>query len=218
MRMKQLLICAVLLTAAVCTTAQSVETARSYIYYQRYASAIEELKPMIDQNKNMPEAAYLLGEVYLKQQNQEAARDVLLKGTQYATVNNLSRKKEPLIFIGWAHYLLDKGETADARKQMEEILSLTKYKNTEILLAVANANIRSRNGWKRHKSGILRMQLYSQQWEMRTENWQMDRWPLPFISRLPCSILHGQTFIIKQALFIKHKKIQKPIQNNLKKQ
>jgi tetratricopeptide (TPR) repeat protein len=126
--------------------AQSIESARKHLYYQRYESAVRELQLMVDQGINMPEAAYWLGEVYLQQQKLEAAREVLLKGTQYATLKNISRKTEPFVFIGWAHYLLNKGEIADARKQMEEFLSLTKYKNPEVLLAVARAHIQSKNG------------------------------------------------------------------------
>lgn len=144
--MKLFFLSVVLLVVTTVAVSQSVETARTHIYYQRYESAVKELKQLIEQNSNMPEACYLLGEIYLQQQKSAAAREVLLKGTQYVTLKNISRKAEPFIFIGWAHYLLNKGEVADARKQMEELLTLTKYKNPEVLLAIARAHIQSKNG------------------------------------------------------------------------
>lgn len=151
--MKRILSAIALVGLVMSVSAQSLQSARKLLYYQRYASAIAELQLMVSQETEMPEAAYWLGEVYLQQQKPEAAREVLLKGTQYVTVKKISRKAEPLVFIGWAHYLLNKGEVADARKQMEELLSLTKYKNPEVLLAAAKAHIQSKNGdvaWALH--------------------------------------------------------------------
>jgi tetratricopeptide (TPR) repeat protein len=144
--MKQYMICIALTLLAAGAVAQSVETARTHMYYERYEMAVTELKALIQQQKDVINACYLLGKIYLNQQKPEAAREVFLKGTQYADANKISRKKEPLIFAGWAHYLLQKGETAEARRQMEELLQITKYKNTELMLAVAQAHIESKSG------------------------------------------------------------------------
>lgn len=146
MFMKRIISGIVLMTFVLNVNAQSIQSALKHLYYQRYESAVKELQLMVDAETNMPEAAYWLGEVYLQQQKPEAARDVLLRGTQYATLKKITRKAEPLVFIGWAHYMLSKGEVAAARKQMEELLSLTKYKNPEVLLAIAKVHIQSKDG------------------------------------------------------------------------
>lgn len=126
--------------------AQTLEEAKQHIYYQRYETAKNTLQSVIKKGANSPDVWYWLGEIYLKQKKLDSAREVFLNGTNYFLSNNLSKKSYPLVFIGWAHMLLDTGAVTDAKNQMEEILKLTKYKDPTALLAIAKANIQSKNG------------------------------------------------------------------------
>lgn len=125
---------------------QSLEEVKKNIYYERYEMAKEQLKQMVKSPSVSPDAWYWLGEIYLMQKKIDSAKVELLKGTtDYQTENN-SRKKYPLLYIGWAHMLLEKGATEEARQQMEDVLKEGKYKNSVALWAVAKANIDSKNG------------------------------------------------------------------------
>lgn len=125
--------------------AQSIKEAQSHIYYQRYETAKQALQSVINADKT-PEAYYLLGEIYLKEKNTEAAKDILQKGLDHVKASDISMKKAPLVHIGWAHLLLNEGKTVEARSLMEEVLKAGKYKDADALYAAGRANIDSRNG------------------------------------------------------------------------
>ncbi len=145
MKLKVLIIL-FLLSAPGFVNAQTLEDAKRHIYYQRYETAKNILQSVIQKRTATPDVWFWLGEIYLKERKLDSARKVFLDGTQYCLNNKLSKKQFPLIFIGWAHMLLDIGELADGRMQMEEVLKLSKFKDPAALLAVARANIESKNG------------------------------------------------------------------------
>ncbi|MBS4064675.1 MAG: tetratricopeptide repeat protein [Chitinophagaceae bacterium] len=146
--MKKVMLLVVALIAFINSNAQTAESAAAHIYYQRYASAVKELKSIIQQNKATPYVWYMLGEVYLSQGKIEAAEKVFNQGIEKAVAGNIPKKSAALLYVGQAHYLLLKGETDKARKLMEELLELTKYKNADVLIAVARANADCKNGDK----------------------------------------------------------------------
>lgn len=144
--MKKLLtLITILITLAFALQAQSIKEAKNDIYYQKFESAKTVLQSIINSD-HTPEAYYLLGEIYLKEKNNEAAKETLQKGLDYVATEGISQKKEPLVHIGWAHYLLNEGRSAEARALMEEVLSAGKYKNADALYAAGRANIDSKNG------------------------------------------------------------------------
>lgn len=127
--------------------AQSIDDARRNFYYQRYESAKEILQTILSHSPDAAdEAAYLLGEVYLKQKHTDSAYMVMELAKNKNNERNISNEKAPLTAVGWAHVLLDSGNIADARKLMETVLEETKYKNITVLLAAAKANTDSKNG------------------------------------------------------------------------
>lgn len=126
--------------------AQSIDEAKKDIYYQRYQSAADVLNKLLTADANNLDARYWLGEVYFQQENNEAAKKVLSEGYEYATKNNVSKKDNPLIYIGWAHLLINEGKTDEAKALLEDVLSESKYKNAEALLRAARANIDSEKG------------------------------------------------------------------------
>jgi tetratricopeptide (TPR) repeat protein len=154
--MKKLLTCIVVLSLAFsAVTAQTVKDAKDHIYYHRYETAKNILQSVITNDKT-PEAYYLLGEIYLKQNNKDSARIILQQGLDYVKAEDISLKKAPLVHIGWAHLLLNEGKTTEARALMEEVLAAGKNKDAEALYAAGRANIDSKNGditWAVEKLG-----------------------------------------------------------------
>ncbi|MEO6723011.1 MAG: tetratricopeptide repeat protein [Ferruginibacter sp.] len=125
---------------------QSIDDAQKYLYYERYESAKNILQSIISKADAPPEGWYWLGEIYLHENKIDSAEKVLQEGTAYFTKQDFSKKKNPLLFIGNAHLLLEKGDTAAARKLFDDVLNEGKYKNAEALLAVAKANLESEHG------------------------------------------------------------------------
>jgi tetratricopeptide (TPR) repeat protein len=126
--------------------AQNIEEARQHMYYERYDSAKINLRSVIANDNRQPDAYYWLAEVFLKQNDIRSAYDTLSEGIKVFSDQQLSRKKNPLIFIGLGHMYLDSGLTDLAKTSFENILEESKYKDPEALLAAAKANIESKNG------------------------------------------------------------------------
>jgi tetratricopeptide (TPR) repeat protein len=126
--------------------AQTIDEAKQHIYYERYESARKNLQSIIAKDNTQPDARYWLAEVYLKQNDVKAAQAILSEGVKLFSDQQLSRKKNPLIFIALAHMYLDSGLTDLAKITFENILAESKYKDPVALLAAAKANIDSKNG------------------------------------------------------------------------
>ena len=126
--------------------AQTIDEAKKFIYYERFETAKNILYAVIKNDNASPDAWYWLSEIYLEENNIDSARKILENKVSQLTADNASFKQHPLIFIGWSHLLLDSGLTLQARDQMVKILEAGKYKDAEALLAVARANINSKNG------------------------------------------------------------------------
>ncbi len=128
------------------TKGQSIEEATKQVYYERYESAKNTLQSMIEKDADSPDALYWLAEIYLKQEKTDSAFLLLDGKAKNLLSTTYSKKESPLVYIGWAHTLLDTGKTAEARKLMEEVVTGTKNKNPLALWAIARANIDSKNG------------------------------------------------------------------------
>ncbi len=127
-------------------SSQTIDEAKKQRYYERFETAKNILKSVIKSKDASPDAWYWLSEIYLEENNIDSARIILQNKVGQLTADNASFKKNPLIFIGWAHLLLDSGLKVQAKEQMVKILEAGKFKNPEALLAVANANLNSKNG------------------------------------------------------------------------
>ncbi len=140
----------IILTLAAITLAtgksQTIGEVKKHIYYERYETAKDILQSLVAKGNTSPDAWYWLGEIYLEQKNIDSARLILQGKPAQFQQQNITKKESPLVYIGWAHVLLDSGKAGEARKMMEEILSAGKYKDPVALWAVARANIDSKNG------------------------------------------------------------------------
>ena len=145
--MKRLLIITttLLLTSSL-TKAQSIEDAKKELYYERYESAENMLQSITGKSDASPDAWYWLGETYLEENKPDSAKQAMQTGMDYAAAHDAEIKKNPLIYIGQAQILLNENNTAEARKQFDNILDETKHKNADALWAVAKANVESKYG------------------------------------------------------------------------
>ncbi len=125
---------------------QTIAEAKKHIYYERFETAKNVLRAVINQDHASPDAWYWLAELYLGDNNVDSAKQVLENKITQLSQKNGSLKQSPLIYIGWAHMLLDSGLKEQARAQMVKVLEVGKYKDALALLAVARANIASKNG------------------------------------------------------------------------
>lgn len=128
------------------TKAQSIEDATKQLYYEQYESARNTLQSVIEKDANSPDALYWLAEIYLKQQKTDSAYALLDSKAKNFLSIPFSKKESPLIYVGWAHVLLDTGKTTEARALMDEVLLTSKNKNPLALWSIARANIDSKNG------------------------------------------------------------------------
>ena len=144
--MKKLWILALSLFTVAFSHSQTIEDAKSHLYHERNESAKNILQQVVAKGDQSPEALYWLAETYFRQNKPDSAKAALLTGGGGFLQKEFSKKESPLLYIGWAHLLLDSGKTAEARKQLEFVLDETKYKDAEALLAAGKANIDSKNG------------------------------------------------------------------------
>jgi lipopolysaccharide biosynthesis regulator YciM len=125
---------------------QNLATAKKHLYNERYETAKKILLSDISKGNADPENCYWLSEIYLSQNKLDSAKQILEKGAAYAQQNDINGKKEVMLEAGLYHLLLDEGKAQEAKSKIDEALKLTKNKDPELLLAVANANIDSKNG------------------------------------------------------------------------
>ncbi|MDE3250379.1 MAG: tetratricopeptide repeat protein, partial [Bacteroidota bacterium] len=135
--------------------AQSVDQGKKFLYYQRYKSAQDQLEKVLAANPNDIAAVYWLGQTYLANKNQQAAKDLYQKALG-------TNGTAPLILVGVGHIELLEGKTNDARQRFETAISLTKGKDIEVLNAIgqANADVNTKAGDPNY--GIEKLKLATQ--------------------------------------------------------
>ncbi|MBC7424075.1 MAG: hypothetical protein H7334_11550 [Ferruginibacter sp.] len=125
---------------------QTIADAKKSIYYGRDESAKKILQTIVSAPPADPDAVYLLGELCLRQGNLYAAYNIYTEKAGAMLQEAYNKKKSPLVYIGWAHVLLDTGRAAEGKALMENILNETKYKNVDALRAIAIVNMDSTTG------------------------------------------------------------------------
>jgi tetratricopeptide (TPR) repeat protein len=123
--------------------AQTLDQAKQFIYYEKWNSAEDALKKLL---ADQPDAYYYLGELYMNENKDQEAGAILQKAKDLEEKNSFSSKEHPLISIAWAHWLLNQGKKEEADKELNDLLSATKFKNIELLTAAAKVYIASPNG------------------------------------------------------------------------
>jgi tetratricopeptide (TPR) repeat protein len=121
--------------------AQSVDQGKKFLYYQRYKSAQDQFEKVLAANPNDINAVYWLGQTFLANKNQQAAKDLYQKALG-------TNGTAPLILAGVGQIELLEGKGNDARQRFETAISLTKAKDIDVLNAIgeANADVNAKDG------------------------------------------------------------------------
>lgn len=118
---------------------QDVNQAEDLLYYKKYESAENLLNQLIKNNPEDAEAWYLLTSV----------PDNVITNLEIKTaLQNAPAgvKDDPYYLVATGKVFLDESNVQEAEKYFTEALEKTKYKKTEILLAIARAKISSEKG------------------------------------------------------------------------
>ena len=123
--------------------AQSIADGKKFLNYERFESAEGVFSKLLAANPNDVDAAYWLGQTYLKNTDNPdtvAAKNVYQKALQ-------ANPNAPLLMVGMGELELREGKTNDARNRFETAISLAKKKDLdETLLAVGRANVDAKSG------------------------------------------------------------------------
>ena len=125
---------------------QTLNDAKKELYYERNESARKILQQMVAAGDRSPEVLYWLTETFFRQNQPDSAGVVLNTHANSILQQEYDKKESPLLYIAWAHLLLDSGKTAEAGTLVESVLNEGKYKNEEALFAAGKAFLDSRNG------------------------------------------------------------------------
>ncbi len=126
--------------------AQSVDQGKKFLYYQRYKSAQDQFEKLLAANPNDINAVYWLGQTFLANKNQQAAKDLYQKALG-------TNGTAPLILVGVGHIELLEGKANDARQRFETAISLTKGKDIDVL--VPKRSVRGRERTVPDRSGTV---------------------------------------------------------------
>lgn len=131
--MKKFQVLAIAFSAFVGTaTAQSLDDARKSIDAEQYEKAKSQLKSVLKSKPSDGRAAYLLGNVYMKQNQPDSARIYFQRG-------NSASEGAKLNLIGLGQIELDNNNVAGAESFFSQALKDIKKKDTEELVYVARA-------------------------------------------------------------------------------
>ncbi len=139
MQMKKgslLLLCGVISATAM---SQTTEDAKRSIYYERYATAKEQLQNIVKTDPANAEGWYLLSKAYIMSKDAAPLKQLLAQSP--AAV-----KEEPFYQVAYGSYLLSAGNKDSARYYFDEALDKKGQKNPDLLAAVANAHIATKAG------------------------------------------------------------------------
>lgn len=119
--------------------AQTVDEGKKFMYYERFNSAKDVFTKLLTANPKNEEAAYWLGQAYIGLEDDAAAKKTYQTALQGSPTS-------PILLCGMGEIELSEGKSADARAHFDMALNSTKFKDLEILKAVARANAYTNTG------------------------------------------------------------------------
>ncbi len=125
-----------LLTTATMVQAQDVDQAKKTIDAEQYDKAKSMLKSIVQAKPSNGRAAYLLGNIYLKQNVTDSAKIFFQKGLMGTEGGRLN-------YAGLGQIELDNNNAAAAQANFDQALKDVRKKDTEEYIAVARAYIES---------------------------------------------------------------------------
>lgn len=137
--MKKTIISLSLIFSTVILFAQSKEEGYKQLYYKRYQSAENTFREVVQQNPGDAEAWYGYARAIWLKDKAEKARERLQSAPA-------SLANEPWFQVAYGAVLLNTNKKDSASFYFNKALDQTREKNASILLAIARANINSKNG------------------------------------------------------------------------
>jgi tetratricopeptide (TPR) repeat protein len=131
--MKKILIPAMLFFS-LSSKGQTLEDGKKFMYYERYKSAKNSFEQLVKNKPSDAEAVYWLGQAELGLGNVAAAKAVYQSALQQ---NN----NQALLLAAMGEIELRENKTAEAKNRFESAITQSKSKSTEVLAAIARANI-----------------------------------------------------------------------------
>lgn len=120
-----------------------LDEGRKMLGYERFQSAADIFKSMLDKNPKNTEAAYWLGQTFI--QNSENTDTAAVKSLYQKTLQE--NPSDPLLMVGVGEVELMEGNATDAKNHFNAALDLVKKKGTApILIAIGRANIDTKAG------------------------------------------------------------------------
>lgn len=139
-------------TIAISAFGQTIEEAKKAIDAEQYEKAKSQLKSIVSAKSSDGRAAFMLGNVYLKQNLADSAKIYFQRGTTAQDAGKLN-------LIGLGQIELDNGNTAAAESFFNQALKDIRKKDTEELVQVARAYMNAdKPDYKKAITYLLRAQ------------------------------------------------------------
>lgn len=135
MRITKLTLVAVVLMFGLTVSAQSVLDAKKYLFNGRNHLAKTTLEKIVESAPTNTEAVYWLSQVFYENKHHKAAVELLRKSMEGA------KGSDPLLLVAMGQAELIEKKPDDARQRFETAISLTKAKNSLVLVAIGKANL-----------------------------------------------------------------------------
>ena len=136
--MKKQIILVVLILFTGAAFSQSIDEGKRMLYYQRYDSAEETLRKVIEKDPDNSEAYYWLTKTLIQANELEEARKLQQQGQQvFASVRK--QRDIALYKVSKGELLLNEGKIQEAKGVFSQVLDETREKDPDILIAIARA-------------------------------------------------------------------------------
>ena len=124
--------------------AQTIDQAKSLLYYEKYKSAKAGFEKLVAANANDADAVYWLGQTMIIPDDRTAKDIADAKALYQKTL--MANSNSALLLAGIGHIELLEGKSQDARNHFETAISLSQGKIAAVLNAVGFANVNAKDG------------------------------------------------------------------------
>jgi tetratricopeptide (TPR) repeat protein len=149
--MKKLFFLSGLLTLMISSSAQTLQSGKDHLYYQRYNTAKDHFQAAVKADPQNAETWYWLAKSYILLDQNGKAKDTINLASE-------SVKQNPWYMVAYGSTLLNENN-GDAVQFFQKAIDETKKKNADILAAVADAHIMSPNGNATYAIELLQLAM-----------------------------------------------------------
>lgn len=143
-KMKSGMLFLAVLFLSISLKAQTIDQAKSLLYYEKYKSAKTGFEKLVAANANDLDAVYWLGQTMIMPDDKTVKDVADAKALYQKTL--MANSNSALILAGIGHIELLEGKSQDARNHFETAISLSQGKIASVLNAVGFANVNAKEG------------------------------------------------------------------------